>query len=179
MAPDTLAVTLGGVVTSAWTRLYSEGEARPDRQPLLCRSSVGQPITAYPGAPAELALDLMSPHATGGGWHASEQSGDLRFRWTEGAADVLFVADRPQPLLLRLDAQPGTGDWSTARLQVTLNGADARCRSGTPPCDWLLPAEAMRSGLNVITLHSATVAAPAPDPRRLGLSVRSATLERP
>jgi hypothetical protein len=179
MAPDTLAVTLGGVVTSAWTRLYSEGEARPDRQPLLCRSSVGQPVTAYPGAPAELALDLMSPHATGGGWHASEQSGDLRFRWTEGAGDVLFVADRPQPLLLRLDAQPGTGDWSTARLQVTLNGADARCRSGTPPCDWLLPAEAMRSGLNVITLHSATVAAPAPDPRRLGLSVRSATLERP
>ena len=124
MAPDSLAVTLGGVVASAWTRLYSEGEARPDRQPLLCRSSVGQPITAYLGAPAVLDVDLMSPYATGGGWHASEQAGDSRFRWTEGAADVLFVADRPQPLLLRVDAQAGTGDWSTARMRVTLNGAD-------------------------------------------------------
>jgi hypothetical protein len=179
MAPDTLAVTLGGVVSAAWARLYAQGDARLDRQPLLCRSSVGQPITAYSGAPAVLDLDLMSPYATGGGWHGAERIGDSRFRWTEGAADVLFVADRPQPLLLRVDAQPGSGDWSTARMHVTLNGTDVHCRGGTPPCDWLLPTEAMRPGLNVVTLHSATVAAPPPDPRRLGLLVRSATLERP
>jgi hypothetical protein len=178
MAPDTLAVSLGGVAAAAWARLYSEGDARADRQPLLCRSSVGQPVTAYAGAPRVLDIDVTSPYAVGGGWHGAEQVGESRFRWTEGAADVVFVAQRAQPLVLRLDAQPGTGNWSSAALRVTLNGTDVRCRTGTPPCDWLLPAESMRTGLNVITLHSATVPAPPPDPRRLGLMVRAATLER-
>jgi hypothetical protein len=92
---------------------------------------------------------------------------------------VLFVAQGVQPLVFRLDAQPGTGNWSTAAVHVTLNGAEAGCRSGAPPCDWLLPVASMRTGLNVITLQSATVPAPPPDPRRLGLMVRSASLARP
>jgi hypothetical protein len=176
MAPDTLAVSLGGVTSAARARLYSEGDAREDRQPLLCRSSVGQPVTAYAGAPQELDIDLTSPFSTGSGWHAAEQIGESRFRWTEGAADVLFVAQRAQPLVFRLDAEPGTGNWSTAGVHVTLNGAEAGCRSGEPPCDWMLPVASMRTGVNVITLHSATVPAPPPDPRRLGLMVRAASL---
>lgn len=180
MAPDTLAVTLGGVSGTAWARLYSEGEARDDRRPSLCRSSVGQPITAYAGAPAVLDIDLTKPYAIGSGWHGAEQAGEGRFRWTaEAEADVLFVAQRAQPLVLRVDAQPGTGSWQTAAMHVTLNGVTVACRSGTPPCDWLLPADAMRTGLNVITLHSTTVQAPPPDPRRLGLMARSAQLARP
>jgi hypothetical protein len=179
MAPDTLAVSLGGVASAVWARLYSEREAQVDRQPMLCRSSIGQPITAYAGAPATLAIDVTSPYATGGGWHAAEQAGESGFRWTEGAAEMFFVAHRGQPLVFRLDAQPGTNNWSKAAVRVTLNGTEARCRSGAPPCDWLLPAEAMRTGLNVITLDSATVPAPPPDPRRLGLMVRSVELARP
>jgi hypothetical protein len=179
MAPDTLAVSLGGVAAAARARLYSESDARADRQPLLCRSSAGQPVTAYAGAPQVLDIDLTSPYAVGGGWHGAEQIGESRFRWTEGAADVLFVAQGVQPLVFRLDAQPGTGNWSTAAVHVTLNGAEAGCRSGAPPCDWLLPVASMRTGLNVITLQSATVPAPPPDPRRLGLMVRSASLARP
>ena len=175
-APDTLAVSLGGVTAAARARLYSESDARADRQPLLCRSSVGQPVTAYAGAPQVLDIDLTSPYAVGGGWHGAEQMGESRFRWTEGAADVLFVAERVQPLVFRLDAEPGTGNWSTAGVHVTLNGAEAGCRSGEPPCDWMLPVASMRTGLNVITLHSATVPAPPPDPRRLGLMVRAASL---
>jgi hypothetical protein len=178
-APETLPVMLGGVATTAWARLYVPGDPRPDRQPSICRSSVGQPITAYAGAPAVLPLDLASPHTVGGGWHAAERAGDDAFRWTLESADLLFVAHRAQALVLRLDAQPGTGDWASAAMRVTLNGAEARCREGAPPCEWLLPADAMRTGLNVITLHSETVAAPAPDPRRLGLLVRRAELARP
>ena len=76
---------------------------------------------------------------------ARNRVGEGRFRWTaEPEADVLFVAQRAQPLVLRVDAQPGTGNWATAAMHVTLNGAAAHCRSGAPPCDWLLPAEAMR-----------------------------------
>jgi hypothetical protein len=180
MAPDTLAVTLGGIATTAWARLYSEGEAREDRRPMLCRSSVGQPIVGYPGAPAVLDVDLTAPYAIGSGWYGAEQVGDGRFRWSSDAdADVLFLAEHAQPLVLRVDAQPGTGSWATAAMQVALNGTPVHCRSGAPPCDWLLPAEAMKTGLNVITLRSATVPAPPPDPRRLGLLVRSAQLARP
>jgi hypothetical protein len=178
-APETLPVMLGGVAATAWARRYVPGDPRPDRQPSICRSSVGQPITAYAGAPAVLPLDLASPHTVGGGWHAAERAGDDAFRWTQESADLLFVAHRAQALVLRLDAQPGTGDWASAAMRVTLNGAEARCREGAPPCEWLLPADAMRTGLNVITLHSETVAAPPPDPRRLGLLVRRAEIARP
>lgn len=180
MAPDTLAVTLGGVAETAWARLYSEGEAREDRRPMLCRSSVGQPIVGYPGAPAVLDIDLTAPYAVGSGWYGAEQVGDGRFRWSgDGEADILFLAEHSQPLVLRVDAQPGTGSWETAGMGVSLNGTAVHCRSGAPPCDWLLPAEAVKTGLNVITLHSATVPAPPPDPRRLGLLARSAQLVRP
>lgn len=179
MAPDTLAVTLGGLPGAAWARLYSERDAADDRRPLLCRSSVGQPIVGYAGAPAVLDIDLTAPYAIGGGWHGAEQVGEGRFRWSaEPEADVLFLAEHPQALVLGIDAQPGTGSWETAAVQVTLNGTPVRCRSGVPPCDWLLPAAEVRAGLNVITLHSATVAAPPPDPRRLGLLARSASLTR-
>jgi hypothetical protein len=179
MAPDALAVTLGGFANAAWARLYSEGEAREDRQPMLCRSSVGQPIVGYPGAPAVLDIDLTTNYAVGSGWYGAEQVGDGRFRWSsDGDADVLFLAEHAQPLVFRVDAQPGTGSWETAAMQVALNGTPVHCRSGAPPCDWLLPAEAMQTGLNVITIRSATVPAPPPDPRRLGLMVRSAQLAR-
>lgn len=179
-APETLGISLGGLTTAAWARVYIPGDARPDRQPSICRSSVGQPITAYAGAPATLAFDLSSPHIVGGGWHGPERSGEEIFRWTaEPEADLLFIAHRPQPLVLGLDAQPGTGDWVTADLQVRLNDEALACREGRPPCAWVLPPEAMRTGLNVITLHSVTVPAPAPETRRLGLLVRGVQLARP
>ena len=68
---------------------------------------------------------------------------------------------------------------TTADLRVSLNGTAARCRDGSPPCEWSLPVEAMRTGLNVITLHSQTVPAPAPETRQLGLMVRRLALVRP
>lgn len=178
-APDTMALGLGGLPTAAWARLYSGDDSRPDRRPSLCRSSVGQPITAYAGAPAVLDFDIASPQATGGGWYGAERGNTGAFRWGSDDADLLFIAQRPQPLVLRIDAQPGPADWAAADLRVTLNGTPATCREGTPPCDWMLPAEAMRTGLNVITLHTNAVPAPPPDPRRLGLMLRAAQLLRP
>jgi hypothetical protein len=179
-APETLGVQLGSVVSIAWARRYVGGEGRPDRQPTFCRSSVGLAVAAYSGAPAVVPMDVFSPFTVGGGWHGPEGDGDARFRWTaETDADLLFVAHRPQPLVLQLDAQPGAPDWSAADLRVALNGTDAVCRTGVPPCDWVLPVEAMRTGLNVISLHSTTMPAPPPEVRQLGLMVRGATLRRP
>jgi hypothetical protein len=174
-APETLGVSLGGVATAAWAR--SGGE---DGEASLCRNTYGQPLAGYPGSPPVVTIDIGSAHAVGGGWHAPERDGVSRFRWTaESRADLLFLVQRPQPLVLSLDAEPAARRWPAAAMRVTVNGAAAACRSGAPPCDWILPRDAMRSGLNVIALHSVTVPAPAPDARRLGLKVRGATLSPP
>ena len=77
-APETLTVTLDGVTTTAWARLYANSTPRPDLQPSICRSSVGQPITGYPGAPAALPIDVGLPHAFGSGWHGPEGAADAR-----------------------------------------------------------------------------------------------------
>jgi hypothetical protein len=179
-APETLGIRLGGIATTAWARHYVSHTADRLRQPQVCRNSAGLGITAYAGAPPSLALDLAGRHTVGGGWHAPERNGDDTFRWTAAReANLLFAAHAPQSLVLRLDAAPATGDWASANVHVALNGVDAPCRAGAPPCEWLLPGEAMRAGLNVIALHSETVPAPAPDPRRLGLLVRAAELVKP
>ena len=46
-----MTVTLDGLTTAAWARLYADSNPRPDLRPSICRSSVGQPITGYAGAP--------------------------------------------------------------------------------------------------------------------------------
>jgi hypothetical protein len=179
-APETLGIRLGGIAATAWARHYVSHTADRRRQPQLCRNSAGLGVAAYAGGPPSLALDLSLRHTVSGGWHAPERNGEDTFRWTAGReANLLFVAHVPQPLILRLDALPATGDWASADVHVVLNGVSAACRAGAPPCDWMLPADAMRPGLNVITLRSETVPAPAPDPRRLGLLVRAAELLKP
>jgi hypothetical protein len=134
-------------------------------------------VAGYDGAPERVELDLSAPPVVGTGWHAFESHGTDGFRWTaEPDAELFFVAYAPQPLTLHVDAEPGSGDWTTADMRVTLNGAGAQCTAASMPCDWALPVEALRRGLNVVTLHATPVAAPAPDPRRLGLHVSGASL---
>jgi hypothetical protein len=172
-----LRIGLGGRAETAWGRLYTRDDPRPSRRPSLCLSRAGFAVTGYPGAPAQVDLNLSAPQVVGSGWHAFERVGQDGFRWTAAReADIFFVVHQPQPMALHLDASPGTGDWASARMRVTLNGADAQCGAATMPCDWALPVEAMRRGLNVITLHATPVQAPAPDQRQLGLLVHGASL---
>ena len=173
----TLRIGLGGRAVSAWVRLYAREDPQPWRRPSVCLSRAGFAVVGYPGAPARVDLNLSAPQVVGTGWHTFERVGQDGFRWTAASeAEVFFVAHEPQPMSLHLDASPGAGDWASAHMRVTLNGADAQCGAATMPCDWTLPVEAMRRGLNVITLHATPVQAPPPDQRQLGLLVHAASL---
>ena len=51
-------------------------------------------------------------------------------------------------------------------------------RDSSEPDAWLVPIDALRRGINTLTLEAPVVPAPAPDARRLGLKVRSIVLHR-
>jgi len=51
-------------------------------------------------------------------------------------------------------------------------------REGSEPDVWRVPGHALHQGMNTLTLEAPVVAAPAPDPRQLGLKVRSIVLHR-
>ena len=174
----TLRISLGGRAQGAWVRLYVPGDdGQAWRRPSVCLSRAGFAVVGYPGAPSRVAVNLAAPQVVGTGWHGFEGAEQNGFRWTAAPeAELFFVVQEPQPMTLQVDAQPGTGGWATARMRVTLNGAEARCDAATMPCDWALPTEAMRRGLNVLTLHSTLEQAPAPDPRQLGLLVSAVSL---
>ena len=174
---ETLHIGLGGRAVAAWVRLYARDDAQPGRRPSVCLNRAGFAVAGYADTPARVALNLSAPQVVGSGWHAFEGADQGGFRWTSASeADLFVIVHQPQPMTLHIDAQPGTGDWATANMRVTLNGVDAQCGAAMMPCDWTLPVGAMRRGLNVVTLHAAPVQAPAPDPRQLGLLVNAVSL---
>ena len=174
---ETLRIGFGGRAASAWVRLYTREDPQAWRRPSVCLSRAGFTVAGYAGAPSRVPINLSAPQVVGSGWHAFEGGDENGFRWTSAReADFLFLVHDPQPLTLHLDAEPGTGNWATANMRVTLNGVDARCSAAIMPCDWTLPVDAMRRGVNVVTLHATPVQAPAPDPRQLGLRVNAVSL---
>jgi hypothetical protein len=56
-------------------------------------------------------------------------------------------------------------------LSVSLNGVAAVCESNGAKCAWVLPLEAMRAGLNIVTLHAPVLHGSPSDPRALGLRI--------
>ena len=174
---ETLRIALGGRADTAWARLYAREDPQAWRRPSVCLSRAGFTVAGYPGAPSRLSMDLSAPQVVGSGWHAFEGANQNGFRWTSDTeAEVFFLVHEPRALTLHIDAEPATGSWATANMRVTVNNVEARCSAATMPCDWSLPIEAMRRGLNVVTLHAATMQAPAPDPRQLGLRVNDVSV---
>jgi hypothetical protein len=171
--PDALPVELDlPAGARAWVSLMERDGAHDHAT--LCRRSVGLTLAGYEGGPSAHDLDLTSSIVVGQGWHLFETVGDARYRWTAlPDADLRFIVHQPGQLSVRLDAEPAAG------LRVSLNGVPATCDQAQPPCDWILPVAAMREGMNILTLHSTPVPAPPPDPRRLGLMVRSVRIFRP
>lgn len=171
-APEALRISFGAALDAAWARRYTMDERPEERQPALCRDTSGQVVTAFEGAAPVAVLDLSSPQVTGRGWQRTGAAG----RHLAGPeADLFYLAGQPRPLRLQIDAEPEGGDWASIAVRVTLNGVASPCLEGVSPCDWLLPAEGMRRGLNVVTLHvsGAGPAAPVAPPRLL---VRGARL---
>ncbi|MCC7242791.1 MAG: hypothetical protein IT180_12755 [Acidobacteria bacterium] len=174
-APEALAIALGGVPDVARARRYAADDELEERLPAMCRDTSGMVVTSFEGAAPVADLDITSPQVAGRGWLAFESAGDDRARWTSSDADLFFIAGEARPLRLEIEADPATGDWASAAMRVRLNGFDAGCLEGVPPCDWLLGAEEMRRGLNVVTLHAEAGPAEAGEAPR-GLLVRRARL---
>jgi hypothetical protein len=122
-------------------------------------------------------MPMQAANWSGRGWHAAETADDVTFRWTsEPRAEIRFFVGRPESYRLTLRLMPIAGSARQA-LVVGANG-HVLVREGSEPDVWGVPGDALHRGMNTLTLEAPVVAAPAPDPRQLGLKVRSIVLHR-
>jgi hypothetical protein len=142
----------------------------------MCRSATPRPVVGYAGAPDAVPLNLRADDWSGRGWHASEAEGGVVFRWTgEPRAEVRVFVARPASYRLTLGLMPIAGN---VREQLVIAANGRRLARDSGPDAWLLPSDALRRGINTLTLEAPVVPAPPPDTRRLGLKVRSIVLHR-
>jgi hypothetical protein len=171
------------LATLTLAALPSRVAARAERSPRwpgslsICRAASSLPVLGYPSAPADVSLPLQASNWNGRGWHPAETEGDVRFRWTsEPRAEIRIFVGRPESYRLALGLMPIAGNVREA-LVVSANGRPL-VRDSREPDAWRLPDDALHRGMNTLTLEAPVVPAPAPDPRRLGLKVRSIVLHR-
>jgi hypothetical protein len=172
--PGALGVVFNVAPAKMIARLESPHEGPSIR---MCRSAHGLAIVGYPEAPAISRIDLLSATATGRGWHSNERAGDVQFRWTAApTADLRFIAMQPVPLALRLEILENAAGGSREPAAVSLNGVAATCEPRGSACDWVLPIQAVKRGVNALGLHAPVVLGPPADPRLVGLKVTGAEL---
>ncbi len=172
--PGALAIAFAANPEKLFARLDTE----PLTHPLeLCRSSQDLTVVGHREAPHRTTLDVSSPAVTGLGWHSSEGEGDTAFRWTSApVSELRFIAIQPAPLTLSFPGLHMAVPDARDKLTVSLNGVAATCESSDGECAWVLPLEAMRPGLNVVTLDAPLVQGITSDARPLGLRVGRAEL---
>jgi hypothetical protein len=142
----------------------------------VCHASEGIPVVGYPEAPREVAFDLRSAAPIGRGWHVSEGRREAPFRWTATpSAELRFLAVARVPLVLTLQID-GAAEGEREARAVTLNGVPATCQQVADGCSWWLPQDAIKVGLNVLTINAPVLQRPGTDPRTLGLMIGGATL---
>ncbi len=152
MTPGALAVAFETIPR----RLVARLDAGTNNDTLqLCRSAQDLAVVGYPEAPVVAPLNVTSPATAGRGWNRDERSGDTRFRWTAGRdSDIRFIAAGPVRLGLTLQVNETAGGHRRDAAAVLLNGAPSACEARDGGCTWLLPIDAVRTGLNIITLHA-------------------------
>jgi hypothetical protein len=152
MTPGALAVAFDIVPRKVVARLDSGNNT--DRLE-LCPSAQDLAIVGYPDAPDVATVNLTSPAAVGRGWNPRERTGDTSFRWTTGRdSEIRFIAAGPARLALTLLINETAGGHRRDAAAVLLNGTSAICETRDGGCRWLLPIEAVRTGLNIITVHA-------------------------
>ncbi len=142
----------------------------------VCHASEGIPVVGYPEAPRDVSFNLRSAAPVGRGWHISEGSREAAFRWTAApSAELRFLAVARVPLALTLEINRAAVGEREARA-VALNGVPATCQRLAGGCSWWLPPEAIKVGLNVLTISAPVLQPPGNDARALGLLIGGATL---
>ncbi len=134
-------------------------------------------------------ISLGSRTLFGDGWHSPERAGTPdEFRWTAAPeAELLVPLARSGPVRLRIRARPGAPvDESGSTLAVRVNDHQLPAhplRRRVSQYEWIIPAAALRAGVNQVFLQSSQLTVPARvgdsrDGRRLGVRVSGVTLER-
>ena len=133
-------------------------------------------------------IRLGSRSLFGDGWHSPERVATPdEFRWTAAPeAELLVPLVRSGPVRLRVRARPGApADESGRTLAVRVNEHQLPAfplRRRVSQYEWIIPAAALRAGVNQIFLQSSQLTVPARgrdsrDGRRLGVRVSGVTLE--
>ena len=141
------------------------------------------------GDRTQAPIRLGSRTLFGDGWHSPERVGTPdEFRWTAAPeAELLVPLARSGPVRLRIRARPGaSADESGSTLAVRVNDhqlAAHPLRRRVSQYEWIIPAAALRAGVNQVFLQSSQLTVPARvgasrDGRRLGVRVSGVTLER-
>ncbi|WP_157899242.1 hypothetical protein [Luteitalea pratensis] len=164
----------------------ARAQARADQEVRLC-AAWPMSLARAPGPqPVEVRVaPRVEPHF-GMGWHDLEvQPGVGYFRWMSGPrAELLLALPHAEAFTFALDAQAPVAPSPGDEVRLAVGGRDVGTRPLLPTrgiYTWDVPADAVRDGVNTITLGITRMAGPAGgqdggDARQLGLLVRGWTL---
>ena len=133
-------------------------------------------IPSFPATGALLPGPASDAHF-GVGWHAAEEAGVQRFRWSQRSSTLRWRMASPAALRFILPLRAAHADGAT--ISATLNGAEIES-CVLPTGAWLecrltVDAGSTRSGINELTLTSNTSAPGREgDPRELAFAIQPA-----
>ena len=160
-----------GVPPAGWlVRLAAVG-SRPANVD-VCAIAAGERILAGQAGSVDDETAREVAVAAAYGWHAPERVRGAVFQWSASpTATATFVLERPGAVVLALDANGAATSAGRQALSVRVN-------DHVVSADWpgatraTIPVEAMRSGVNMITLSVPQAVQPGRDARTLGVQVR-------
>jgi hypothetical protein len=170
-----LALRLGGSARVALARLASH-EAAPGT---LCSPMYGKGFFAWAvGETAAEDFDLADSELLPYGWHRLEHIGPRHRRWTRAPrAEILVPLARAGAIDIEITIEPAVPVGTMADLSVNdIPVGRQALRPGVHTYRWVVPGDAWREGMNLVTLGSSAMVRPSDvgvsrDDRELGLAV--------
>jgi hypothetical protein len=160
-----------GVMPTGWlVRLASAG-SRPANI-AVCQMVAGDRLLLGQSGAVDDETAREVGVAAGYGWHTPERVHDSVFQWSASAsATATFMLERPVPVVLALDASAASTPAGRQPLSVRVN--DHVVSTDWPGADRAtIPGEALRAGVNTITMSVPRVVQPGRDARALGVLIR-------
>jgi hypothetical protein len=170
-SPAPRAAVTPGVVPAGWlVRLASPGSRTANVA--VCEIVAGERMLLGQSGVVDDETALETTVAEGYGWHEPERVHGSVFQWSASpTATATFTLERPTPVVLALDATGASPPAGRQALTVRVN--DHVVSADWPGADRAtIPGEALRAGLNTITLSVSQTVQPGRDARTLGVLVR-------
>ena len=118
----------------------------------------------------------------GDGWFPAERSGTQRFRWAMKTSVLRLPVDGPRPLQLLLRLRAANRGGATVSAAIGSRSIGSCTLPGGPwtDCRIDVPADALRRGINELTLTADSVIAPGDrgtDPRELAFAIQESRIQ--